>query len=375
MKIAIINYLDSTKPGGIAKVVIEIAKGLKSNGHQVLIIQPQSAINIDVDIRGFRRRGIFSWFGVHHLHIGDLKEIRQIIDDFEPDVINIHGSRGLLPPLLVRSMKKRNLGVPLLYTPHHDSNSGVTFSGKYLFWLYKILFLSKAYDKADKITVCSIFEEGQVSHLLRKGNEGKIVVIPNGADVCNKEENQDKSDDLRIICAGYLFELKGVQHVIRALKIIRERGMKRARLVVCGDGPYGRKLRKIAKSLNIDENIEWRGFVSRDELLEEISGSHVLALISKSENFGIVVAESLALGTPVVVANTTALSEFSWADGCEIIDFPPDYESLADLLIDSQFRTVGNEVFGKGNVLPWLDVVKMYEQEINALHHGKTRNN
>ncbi len=375
MKIAIINYLDSTKPGGIAKVVVEIAKGLKSNGHQVMIIQPQSAKNIDVEIRGFRRKGIFSWFGIHHLHIGDLKEIRQIIDDFKPDVINIHGSRGLLPPLLVRSLKKRDFGTPILYTPHHDSNSGVTFSGKYLFWLYKIIILSKAYENADKISVCSIFEEDQVIHTSRKENRSKIIVIPNGADIQNKRESRNKSDDLRIICAGYLFELKGVQHVIRALKIIHERGKKRASLIVCGDGPYGRKLRKIAKNLKIDENIEWKGFVSRNELLEEISRSHVLALISRSENFGIVVAESLALGTPVVVANTTALSEFSWANGCELIDYPPDYEALADLLVDSQYRTVGNDVFGKGNVLPWFDVVKMYEKEMYDLLHGKTREN
>jgi glycosyltransferase involved in cell wall biosynthesis len=52
------------------------------------------------------------------------------------------------------------------------------------------------------------------------------------------------------------------------------------------------------------------------------------------ESYGLVVAESLAHGTPCIVSKTSALTEFLNEPGCFGVDYPPDDEALAKLILD-----------------------------------------
>ena len=71
-----------------------------------------------------------------------------------------------------------------------------------------------------------------------------------------------------ILSAGYLFELKGVQHGIRALGELQRRGETGWKMVICGKGPYEASLKRLVKSENLEQSVEWKGFVPRDELIE-----------------------------------------------------------------------------------------------------------
>jgi glycosyltransferase involved in cell wall biosynthesis len=73
------------------------------------------------------------------------------------------------------------------------------------------------------------------------------------------------------------------------------------RLIVAGDGPDGRRLRALAKRLEIEDRVDFRGWVDRDELLrimhEEASS---FLFPSTHDEGGWVVAEAIANGLPVV---------------------------------------------------------------------------
>ena len=142
MRILLLNYLDTSKPGGISKVVREFGSGLARLGHTVKMIQPMKPDGEESgEYFGFRYTGLIRTLGLHHYRIGDIGRIIKHIRDFSPEVINIHGSRNILSPLTVINVKRAFPDIPLIYSPHHDSKSGVTFSGRYLFWLHKILLL------------------------------------------------------------------------------------------------------------------------------------------------------------------------------------------------------------------------------------------
>lgn len=366
MRILILNYLDTSKPGGISKVVREFGDGLAGFGHSVKMIQPMKSEGSEKgNYVGFRDTEVTKSFGLHHYMVGDIGRILRQIEDFSPEVINIHGSRNILSPLAVIKVKRAFPKIPLIFSPHHDSKSGVTFSGKYLFWLHKILLLRRAYEKADIITVCSEFEKLQVSQSF-EGKKDNIRVIPNGIDEPERILKKITQREKTIISAGYLFELKGIHHVIRALREIHDRGMTEWRMIICGEGPYKDHLIRLVSRLDLEESVELRGFVSRDELVELIRTSRVSTLISRSENFGIFAAECLSYGLPTVVADSTALSEFGWIEWCFTVPEPIEITILANQILQaSECET--KIIIDEKNLISWDKACSILHEEIGVI--------
>lgn len=83
------------------------------------------------------------------------------------------------------------------------------------------------------------------------------------------------------------------------------------RLVIGGDSPPERlpALRELVQTLGVSDRVDFVGFVddaSRDAFF---AGIHVLAMPSRYECFGMVAAEALAAGVPVVVSDQTGVAE------------------------------------------------------------------
>ena len=357
MRVIILNYLDSSMPGGISKVVSKLQIGLSKIGHDVKVIQPEKPQNPDTEFIGFRKGGILSKFGIHHLHLGDIGKIVDQINQFHPDIINIHGSRSFLSPVAVNRLKSIFPKIPIIYSPHHDSQSGTTFSGKYLFWIHKAILLRKAYQNADAITVCSDFERKQVEQCA-PSSKTKIITIPNGIELEEVSEQKIAHREKIILSAGYLFDLKGLDNTIMALRELHNRGDTEWKFIVCGEGPQRIKLERLAEKIGVSEHIEWKGFVSREELVFLINKCRVATLVSRSENFGIFAAECLSMGVPTVVTKVTALTEFDWIGWCYCVDYPVDPSDLADKIVSASMAET-EAITSENNIQSWDFVCKM----------------
>jgi glycosyltransferase involved in cell wall biosynthesis len=96
--------------------------------------------------------------------------------------------------------------------------------------------------------------------------------------------------------AGRLVPLKGWR---LALKTIA--ALPGWRLVVCGDGPEEPAARALAKSLGIEDRVEFRGWRERDDVLRIMAGeADVLLFPSLHDEAGLAVAEAAAIGLPIV---------------------------------------------------------------------------
>jgi glycosyltransferase involved in cell wall biosynthesis len=163
-----------------------------------------------------------------------------------------------------------------------------------------------------------------------------------------------------------LLELKGVQHILKGLYELQHAFGECATLKIIGDGPYKGKLSKLAKELNLEASISWHHFLPEEELYREIKEADIFLLLSRSENYGIAVAEALGLGVPCIVTKTTALVEFLDETGCFGIGYPPDPTKLAELIvsvIDANTR-VGPL---SERIQTWGQVVGKYETLYAAL--------
>ena len=121
----------------------------------------------------------------------------------------------------------------------------------------------------------------------------------------------------------------------------------------------------LANQMNLLKYITWTSGLSDQMLMERIKKSHLLLLLSNSEAYGIIVAESLALGTPVLVAKKAALSEFLGEPGCFGVDYPPDPTVVAN--------TIVNLCKSEIRVGPFTDKIRTWDkvaEEYEKLYKG-----
>ena len=161
----------------------------------------------------------------------------------------------------------------------------------------------------------------------------RIEVAPPGVDARRFRTGEPPSEHL-ILSVGRLVWEKGHQDLLRALAVLRARGVA-ARALVVGTGPEERRLRGHARDLGIDGLVEWRGGVSYVDMpaVFELASCFVLASLPTmwwEEQFGMVLAEATAAGVPILAAGSGAIPEVI---GDVATIFPAgDWLTLADEL-------------------------------------------
>ena len=127
----------------------------------------------------------------------------------------------------------------------------------------------------------------------------------NGLELSNKflESHPELKRKRLILFLSRIHEKKGCDILIKAFSQIL---IKDSRLHLVMAGPSSENLRaellKLSANLGVANHISWVGMLQNDEKWGAFYSSEVFALPSHQENFGIVVAESLACGRPVLIS-------------------------------------------------------------------------
>ncbi|MFN2537463.1 MAG: glycosyltransferase family 4 protein [Mycobacteriales bacterium] len=118
------------------------------------------------------------------------------------------------------------------------------------------------------------------------------------------------SDRPVVACVSRLVPRKGQDVLIRALPLIRKR-VPAAALLLVGGGPHGARLRELAASLGVADDVVMTGSVPWEELPAHHDAGDVFAMPCRSrygglevEGLGIVFLEASATGKPVVAGRS-----------------------------------------------------------------------
>lgn len=186
--------------------------------------------------------------------------------------------------------------------------------------------------------------ESTAQDLVRRGfRRDRIRVIPNGVDVeaLTPDPEGRRFDEPTLLYLGRLKRYKRVDLIIRAVARLRDRGTQ-ARLLIAGRGDAAPALEALRDQLNLQERVEFLGFVDESEKIELFRKSWVHVLTSPKEGWGISNLEAAACGTPTVASDAPGLRD-SVVDGETGFLVPHgDVEALADrlasLLQDRELR-------------------------------------
>lgn len=154
----------------------------------------------------------------------------------------------------------------------------------------------------------------------------------------------DRAEAGRILYAGSITEIKDLLTLLRAVERLVPL-YPGVRLRLAGratSDAYERQVRAFVETHGLQEQVEFLGLLSRDELLEEYSRCALLVLSSLQENAPMAVIEAMAAGKPVVATRVGGVPDLvSEGETGYLVPVGDDLtmaERLADLLGDAALR-------------------------------------
>jgi glycosyltransferase involved in cell wall biosynthesis len=125
-----------------------------------------------------------------------------------------------------------------------------------------------------------------------------------------------------VLCVARHAPEKDIATLLRACVVLFRR-RPNCYLVLCGSGPLTSQLHESAVALAIEDRVRFVGWVSYSELPYYYGLASATVLPSISEPWGLVVNESLAAGTPVIVSETCGCVPELVRRGVSGYTFPP----------------------------------------------------
>ena len=182
----------------------------------------------------------------------------------------------------------------------------------------------REYQLADWIMVSS--EVAKQSFIRQGFDASRVISVLPGVDVSMFSPPTQARRAGAIVSVATVGLGKGQYHLVRAFQRLQTHS---ASLTLVGTVLPGWD-----KRLHLDQpGLRATGHVSPRRVIEELRQASVFVLPSLAEGFGLVLAQAMACGLPIIATDTTAIRELI-TDGVEglVVPAPPDAESLADAI-------------------------------------------
>lgn len=208
------------------------------------------------------------------------------------------------------------------------------------------IFLKEKLLYANRIITCSDFNREYIlRHFSDVADEirDKIFVHYHGVNFSELPLKLDDRPTGRIVAVGRFVKHKGFDYVIRAARLLKDRGVQ-LQVDLVGDGEEAAALRALADELNVRDSVSFPGWLAADEVPAVIRQATVLVHPSPEIGDGVpnVIKEAMAVGTPVIGSMVAGIPELLEHGDYGMLVPPKNAEALADaihaLLADGALR-------------------------------------
>ena len=240
-------------------------------------------------------------------HIVEMKrQWHYLLYEIKPDIVHINCC--WMPGCALTQKWAQQSCYKVVLTPHGMLEPWIMARH---YWTKKVpallLYQKAAVKNADCLHATALSEK---ENLLKLGYNKRIEIIPNGIDVDNITMKTSWRRRKTILFLSRIHVKKGINFLIEAVAALKGE-MRDYRLIIAGEGEtsYINDLKALAGRLAIAANIQFIGGVYGGKKWQLFRDADLFVLPTHSENFGIVVAEALACGTPVITTKGTPWQE------------------------------------------------------------------
>ncbi|WP_135366255.1 glycosyltransferase family 4 protein [Halosimplex halophilum] len=379
MKVALLSIMYPPDSGGAETYAYELSRALAQRGHQVDVytatterlpkdLDHPSGVTVE---RLFKRRKIPVLETIYYS-----LRARSVVDFSEYDII--HGT--MMPASTIALTPGLGMtDVPIVLTSHgtslgefrsHNPDSFIDYLLKYGLHPGNFVLDNIAARTVDSVIAISEHVENELSNYYNISD--KATMIPHGVDTerfqpKNKIHSAVDPKLYNILTVGRLGPRKGIGLAIRG---IAELDSPDVRLLIGGTGRHEDRLRELAQSLGIKEQVKFLGYVPDDELPLLYSSVDVFSLTSRYEGLGLVLLEAMACGTPVVATDVGGVSTVV-NDGNNGYLISRDRSEFAKRILElknpEHLKKMSDEAKRFGQSSSWADVARRVENVYDEL--------
>jgi glycosyltransferase involved in cell wall biosynthesis len=310
MRILMISDVYFPRINGVSTSIQTFRRGLHAAGHETILIAPEypgAEPDRESDILRVPSRGVPRDPEDRAMKLGAIRALRPQLERLEPDLMHIQ------TPFIAHyqgTALARALRVPVIETYH-------TYFEEYLHHYVPLMPRAVMRFVARRFTVsqCNVLDalvvpsRAMQQALLDYGVRCPMHIIPTGMEM----ERFAGGDGARfraqlgiapaqpvLVHVGRIAHEKNIEFLFRMFaQVVRSK--PGAVFVVAGEGPALPSCKAYVRSLGLEQHVRFVGYLSRErELLDCYRAGDLFVFSSKTETQGLVLLESLALGTPVV---------------------------------------------------------------------------
>ncbi len=350
MRILMISDVYFPRINGVSTSILTFRREFQENGHQVTLIAPDYGTEngIDPDIYRIPSRYVVVDPEDRMLRYRAILKHADELNGKKFDILHIQ------TPFVAHYAGlnlARRLALPVVETYH-------TFFEEYLYNYVRFLprstlrFAARRFSSRQCNSVQGlVVPSSPMLEVLRGyGVTTPARVIPTGIELLRIHGGDGAAFRARhgieaqrptLVHVGRIAHEKNIDFLLHVVKSVRER-LPSVLMIVAGEGPALAGLRKLAHALDIEDNVLFVGYLSRDnELLDCYRAGDAFVFSSRTETQGLVLLEAMALGVPVVSTAVMGTKDILKAGKGALVaeETIPDFtDKVTAILTDAQLR-------------------------------------
>lgn len=225
--------------------------------------------------------------GINHCFVKKftISEVKRVIKEQKPDLIHSHDMRAGF----IASMS--SFKIPIVSHIHNNAFDSRGFSlksaayffaairAKYIFWVSESAY------------------KGYIFHKFFKNKSEILNNIVDYSSLVERAKLDSNTYEYDIVYVGRFVYAKNPERLISVFDKILKR-IPNCKIGIAGEGQLLVEAKELAKKLNIDDKVDFLGYLENP--LKLIRDSRVLIMTSRYEGMPMVALEAMAMGTPIV---------------------------------------------------------------------------
>lgn len=335
MKICIVSDAYYPYPSGVSEYAFYVAKYLRKFGHDVKILTTHYPKTKGIEGKEFEE-GVFrvgrvflipanKSYATPTIGWGVSRIVKEYVKREKFDLFHLH--TPIFPGLSYFALHYSSVANVAVF---HSTGFKVSKTGSGAF---KKLFKKDLEKIQEKIAISPSAEKHTYPYF-----PGKYNIIPCGIDAEKFNTKVLPKKELsfnrpKILYFGRLDRRKGLPELLKAIPLIKKK-IPDILLLVAGRGPLEKRCKKLAKELKILDSVVFNGFIPDEEVPSYYASCDIYCSPALGgESFGIVLIESMAVGTPVVASNIVGY-DYVVKNGYNGLFFNPQKpESIANTIL------------------------------------------
>ncbi len=322
----ILHYVASTdsRLGGVPRFVLDACRVMREQGHQTVLATCDTTDTppewLDASLRAEQRPEVIKvdprGFAGDLLTSAAMATLREQLS--RCDVLHLHCVWSLANMQLARAA--RAMGVPYIVTTHGMLDEWTVNQSALKKRAYMLLGGRRMLAQASAVHCTAEAEYEQSRRFFPKT---RCAIVPYVMDLSPYRDLPGRAlarerfaflratNEPVVLFLSRLHYKKGIEFLLEGAADLLRRGVK-AQFAIAGTGDdgYVQRLKDLAQSLGIADRVHFIGQVKGAEKFSLYQNADAFVLPTSQENFGLVLIEALACGTPVVTTRGTDI----WRD-------------------------------------------------------------